>query len=161
MMVLPLELTAESQYRCDLRIVAGVDQIDPEAAVREDRVLLNSVPRTRIDQHAIARVEGDDVTRAWRSPANRVTVTIGVNACTEIPKGLGTGQVRADVVPLDQIAAVEAKEQDAVSAIARDDVAGSGRRPANDVAAVRVGKQHANASAPKNGLSPPETSVPM
>src|SRR5205085_4361259 len=88
-----------------------------------------------------------DVARRGVGPADDVGdgEAIEVDAVLRVPERQGAGDVRADEVPLDEVArrggAGEVVDDlDAVQAVVRDQVAGAGGGPADDVR--EAGEEH-------------------
>ncbi len=102
--------------------VAPVSDGNGAAGVRADVVAPNLVDRGpgTGDVNAVAVVAGDDVARPGRRPADRVAGrAVDVHAVAGVAQVGGAGDVGADVVALEEIAAVRA-DLDAVTTEAVD-----------------------------------------
>ena len=103
-------------------------EIDAEAAVAEDRVRQDRIARSRVDEHARARVAGDDVGLAGVCAANRVARGIHENAVAVVGDRGGLGGVQADVVAFNQNGGrseVGVDEIEAVAQITADRIPGT------------------------------------
>ena len=120
-------------------VVRGVD-LDPIAAVphrsrargvRADLVPLDQIPRgITLDQDTPERVPRDEVARPGRRSADRVVGTVGDEDAVIAAERLGTGRIRAEVIPLNDVAA---GIQEDLDGSADHDVSGRRRRSADRV----------------------------
>src|SRR5262249_14428203 len=114
---------------------AVVAKVDTQAGVGEDGVFGDLIARSRGDGHASAAIEGDAVPRAVDGPANRVVRRGDEHAGVAVAQGGGAGDVGADQVALDHVAAGACVgDLDAVGRVTADDVAGQGAGAADGVA---------------------------
>src|SRR5438876_4229491 len=133
--------------RCDAAVAIGLnDQIDPEAAIREDRIAKNGVVDGSVARDAYSdeiwstthgAVEGDDVAYAAHCAADCVVVTNNADS-DRVDQGLCAGDIGTDDVTLDDSAVnIAAKKHTKVTVIARDEVtrwrARSCRQSADDI----------------------------
>src|SRR5207247_1576937 len=88
---------------------------------------------TTSDQDAKAAVPRDDVPRTGDRPSDRVAGRRDVYAMLHVGQRGGARGVGTDVIALDQVPAVP--DVDPVDAVARDEVAGAGGRPAQSAVA--------------------------
>src|SRR5262249_44391964 len=88
------------------------------------------------NENAMPLVSGDEVTGAGRRPADGIVRAVDKHPIQGIPEGLRARGVRADVVALDHHARVAPGDQDASLRVARDEVAGSGRRTPDEGALI-------------------------
>src|SRR5439155_9263799 len=110
--------------------------------VRPDVVPLHDVA-VAADLDARAGVRRDDVARGRARAADRVPGASEDDALSgprvegEVTQGLGPGDVRADEVPLNEVAGggarVGIRERYPIASVAGDDVAGTGNEPADRV----------------------------
>src|SRR5262249_23485693 len=99
----------------------------------------NGIARAPGDPHTGPAVEGDDVARAAGSPADQIptagTGDIDLDSIQGVRQGLRPGGVGADAVAQDDVAGRVPLDVHTHSSIARDQIARTGYRAADDVAA--------------------------
>src|SRR5205807_954073 len=105
---------------------------------RPDAVALDAIARGRrtvIDGDAPTRVPRNEVARAWNGAADEVVERVRNLNAEVVRQGSRAGQVGADVVSLDGVASGGVGDQDSgtTNRARRYDVAGCGRRPADEV----------------------------
>src|SRR5579884_705 len=119
-----------------LDAIAAIGQGGVAVSIEAQEVALDLIAAgAGVNEHAIAGVAGDGVACAGNAAADGVAAAGILNAYL-VAHSSGAGVVEADVIAQHLIAAGRAVQQDAIVAVAGDDVAGRRGSAANGISAA-------------------------